>query len=461
MEVGGHRIIPAEVELIDRLGIVADRSVIAARCPFIVQSWRGGGGQCLGNLAHRLTPVHAPHGLIVQPAVIVALRGEPCGAFRLPEDRPAMAGNHHFALRAVTGGRFVEVMRPCARIAHLRAARGEDVVQRAGGDFSSEEGLFRCDEHVEFRRSLAARNDLEFQRHTVNLAGFASRGDGGGRRDQRQRAARYRHADPAAHLAGWAGRHPGGKLIGRAPQHRSASHDIFRRGFFHEAFGRDHLRAACGNVCRINHPAHAAEMVGMAVRIDDRADCTLAERRVHQLHRRARGFDAGERVDHDPASLPANDRHVRQVKAAHLPDIVRHLIQPVVFQVAHMPPQAGVDSVGRRAIDKGIGGKVPDRLAAGIADHRIGAGGDKAAGGKIAIARAFGGQGGCCDGLRGAGRIAGGRRPGGFLRYRRRAGHGEHCACPISHHHHRSLSCRRIAVMRVSKRRIKERVMGS
>ena len=70
-----------------------------------------------------------------------------------------------------------------------------------------------------------------------------------------------------------------------------------------------------------------------------------------------------------------------------------------------------MDRVRRRAIDEGIGVEVPHRLAIGVADHRIGQGGEETAHREFAIARAVGREHRCCCLLRGGGRFGGGGRP--------------------------------------------------
>jgi len=321
-----------------------------------------------------------------------------------------MAGDHRIGLRGIAPGRLIQIARPGPRIAHLGAARGEDVVQAARGDLGGKKGLFRLDQHIEFRRSLGARDDLEFKVDAVHHPRLAGFGDGVGRRDQRQGAGGNAHADAAAHLTRCARRKAGAELVGRPAHHRTACHDVFRCGFLHEAVGRDHRYLAGLDRILVGDAAHAAEMVTVAVGIEHRADRALAQRVVDQLHRCLRRLDTGQRVDHDPPRLAADHGHVRNVEAAHLPDVLRYLVKPVALQVGHMPPQRGVDRLGRGAGDEGVGIEVPDRLAVGGKNHGILARGEEAARRIGSIARAFGRQVLQGDALFEARRFAGGCR---------------------------------------------------
>ena len=52
----------------------------------------------------------------------------------------------------------------------------------------------------------------------------------------------------------------------------------------------------------VDDAPHAGEVVDVAVRVDHGVDRPLAEVRVHQLERGARGLGRGQRIDHDPAA---------------------------------------------------------------------------------------------------------------------------------------------------------------
>ena len=117
-------------------------------------------------------------------------------------------------------------------------------------------------------------------------------------------------------------------------------------GLAHEMLGRDHPTLACVYVRLRGHTQHAAEMVEVAMGIDDCCDQSLAEMSVGQLEAGARGGGGGERVDDDPARLTCDERDVGDVVAACLPHTGRHLEQTVDVVQLRLAPQAGVHGVG-------------------------------------------------------------------------------------------------------------------
>ena len=73
----------------------------------------------------------------------------------------------------------------------------------------------------------------------------------------------------------------------------------------------------------------AAEMVDVTVRVDHRDDGRVAEVLARQCDAAAAVSTRGQRVDDDPAGLAFDQRHVREIVAAHLVDAIRHLEQAV------------------------------------------------------------------------------------------------------------------------------------
>ena len=66
-----------------------------------------------------------------------------------------------------------------------------------------------------------------------------------------------------------------------------------------------------------------------------------------ELDAGAGDFAGDQRIDDDDAAAALDDRHVGDVEAAHLVDAVGDLEQAVVHVEPGLPPQAGVDGVGR------------------------------------------------------------------------------------------------------------------
>ena len=275
-------------------------------------------------------------------------------------------------------------------IAHLGAARRQDVMERAGCDFRRKKCPRGGHVYVHFRRRLGLRDHLEFQCNPVHNPRFAGLSDIGGRRNQRDIAARNPLADAAAHLALRSGCQVTAKLVICPPPHRRTGHDIFGRSFGNEMFGRNDCDLACPHLRFIDHATHPAEMVAVAMAVDHRAHRSRAQLVVHQPQRRCRRVARGQRVDEYPAGLTLDDGHIRHIETAHLPHIFRQREQPMASQQPHVPPQAGVDRIRGLTVHPCISVEVPYRLAILGLDDRVGQRADKPARGKIGIAAIVG-----------------------------------------------------------------------
>ena len=76
-----------------------------------------------------------------------------------------------------------------------------------------------------------------------------------------------------------------------------------------------------------------------------------------------------QRVDDDQASLTLDHVHVGQVGRADLIDAGRHLVEPAGGDELGLAPEAGVDRVGRLAVeDVGELGEVPDHSPSSVGD---------------------------------------------------------------------------------------------
>jgi hypothetical protein len=102
----------------------------------------------------------------------------------------------------------------------------------------------------------------------------------------------------------------------------------------------------------------------MGVGKDHRGHRPLAAMRKIKLHRGARAFDRGQRIDYDHATLALDQRHVGDIEPPHLIDAGHHLEKPVVHVEARLPPQTRVDrrrSLARRK--KAVWLEAPDHPA--------------------------------------------------------------------------------------------------
>ena len=149
---------------------------------------------------------------------------------------------------------------------------------------------------------------------------------------------------------------------------------------FHEEVGRHDRDLARLDVGLVDHALHAAEMIDVRMRVDHRRHRPVATMGAVERQRRARSFDAGQRVDDDDAGLALDDRHVGDVEAAHLVDALAHLEQAVPPVELGDAPQARVDAVGRGpVVDEGVLLLAPGLMAAGGQHRRVGDRGDEAA----------------------------------------------------------------------------------
>ena len=292
-------------------------------------------------------------------------------------------------------------------VAHLGAARGQDVVERAGAHLGGEEHPPGHDIDVELARRLAARNDLELKVHPVDRAGIAGADDRVGRRNQGDFAGGQARADPRSHLSLRARGQGGAELVGCAAAHRGPGHHAFRSGFLHEVVGSDDRHLSGLDVGLADNPAHPPVVIAMAVAVDHRHHRSRAKLGVGKCEGGRGGFAGGQRVDHDPPGVAADDRHVGNVEAANLPDPVANLVKPVKPQIGHLAPQRGVDRGRGRTGHEIVGGEVPHRLALLVADQRIFKAAKEPAPREFGIAAIFGRKGLHCGLLRGDGCGAG------------------------------------------------------
>ena len=107
------------------------RAVVAAVVPLLVELRRQ--LDHVGDLDAGIALVHQVHRLVVDVLVEVALLLPVVDDLVVAPHRPVMALEFHVGLVAVQIDGLVEVVRPLQRVAHLRAAQRQDVVQRVGG----------------------------------------------------------------------------------------------------------------------------------------------------------------------------------------------------------------------------------------------------------------------------------------------------------------------------------------
>ena len=201
-----------------------------------------------------------------------------------------------------------------------------------------------------------------------------------GRRYQRDRAERDALAESGIDLPPFAPRQHRAELEQRAPEHRVARDHVFTHGRRHETCRRPDRHLACRHLIGADDAAHAAEVIDVAVRIDDRDHRLVRPVLQVQFHCRLGDLGRDERVDHDKAGVALDDRHVRYVEAAELVHAIRHAVQAVGHVDAGVAPQPRMDAVGRQfAFEKLVTLERPYQPAVGARDQLVAQRFDKAA----------------------------------------------------------------------------------
>ena len=162
--MGGVAVEPAHVALVDGLGVVADRAVVAAVGPAVRQGRRQ--LDQLGDLGARQSLVGHPQRLVVQVRPHVALPGQVGRRCGVAPGGPVVGGERDLG-PVVQHDRLAQVVRPDAGVAHDRAAQGQDVVHVVGGVLRHAQGAPVGEVEVHLRGRLGVRRHLEDDPHSV------------------------------------------------------------------------------------------------------------------------------------------------------------------------------------------------------------------------------------------------------------------------------------------------------
>ena len=236
-------------------------------------------------------------------------------------------------------------------------------------DLGAAERLLLRQVEGHLRGRLGLGRVLEHEAHAVEHELGRRLADEIGGDGEADRSERGRLAEPGVDVAARAARQALSVHELRAPEHRDAREHVLARCLLEEARRRHDADLALGDLVGRDHALDAAEVIDVAVREDHRGDRLRAERLLDEPPRGGGRLARGERVDHDPAGLPLDDRHVRDVVAAHLVDAARHLEQAVQIVELRLAPQARVHRGGRVAVEESVRGRVPDARARLARDH--------------------------------------------------------------------------------------------
>ena len=247
-------------------------------------------------------------------------------------------------------------------------------MQGLGADLRHAKHLVIGQHEGEFRGRLGPACYLEAKAHTVDDALFPRFANKFGRFDKSARAFRRALADAAIDRALGALFKHQTELIDRPALKMGPAHDRLRRGVRHELDRGVDRHAVAGT----DHALQPAEVIGMGVGDENRADRSFAQCIVHHFQRRGRGLLRHQRVDENPAPIAPDHGHIGVIEPARLPDAIRHLEQPAMGVEPPHAPQRGVHRRRAVALQKIIGRHVPGHAAHGVHDRRIRQVGDPA-----------------------------------------------------------------------------------
>lgn len=208
---------PAHVALIDGLDVVAHRTVVTVRVPGPLEyRWHL---EHFGDLDAGVTLVQQPQGLIVQICIQIALQGQELDDAVAPPGWPVVGGEYDVGAVGEGVDRLGEITGPGVRVAHHRAAQGQQVVQVVGRVLGHAQRAETREIEVHFGGRLGAGRHLELDLHAVDRVGFTGGFDVDGGDDDGDLAGGRRLAEPAADLTHWPARQQGAVHVGCPPRH--------------------------------------------------------------------------------------------------------------------------------------------------------------------------------------------------------------------------------------------------
>lgn len=261
----------------------------------------------LGDLRPGEPLVDHAQRLVVEVGVQVALLGKEGEGVLAAPDRPVVRGEDDVGGGAEELDGLGQVVGPVVRVADLGAAQREQVVQGVCGVLGGAQGGVLGEVDVELGRGFGARGHVEH--HADAVDGFALPGarDAYGRRDQGDRARRRRGAQPRADLPARALGQGGAVHVRGAAAHGCAGVDVLADGVLQEPLRSEH-RDAGRDLLDADHALDAAEVVGVAVRVQDAGDGALPAVAAVQRERGGRGLRGDERSMTTHTTRPSASR---------------------------------------------------------------------------------------------------------------------------------------------------------
>ena len=195
----GVAVEPAHVALIDRLHVMADRTVVTVGVPRLLE--RGRHPELLGDLGTGVALIEQPQRLVVQVRVQIALGGQELDdAFAAPR-RPVVRRERDVHTVGEVLDCLGEVARPDVRVADQRAAQRQQVVQVVSRVLRHAQCAVTREVEVHLGGRLGARRHLELDLDAVDRVLFAGRVTTTVGVDHRDLTGRRALTQPAADLA--------------------------------------------------------------------------------------------------------------------------------------------------------------------------------------------------------------------------------------------------------------------
>jgi hypothetical protein len=135
-----------------------------------------------------------------------------------------------------------------------------------------------------------------------------------------------------------------------------------------EPFGGQDGDGALGDFLGGDDPGGAAEVVDVAVGVDDAGNRAVAAVLAVEGEGGGCGLGRYQRVDDDDPPLALDHVHVREVESAQLVEAGRHFEEAGDPVEPALAPEAGVGGVGALLVEEGVGVEIPDEPAAGALD---------------------------------------------------------------------------------------------
>ena len=339
----------------------------------------------LGDLSRCVASVGQTNGLVVGVLVDIAVLGDEVGDSRISPDRPVVLAEIDLRVAELVE-RQLQIARPAQRVANLGAAHRQQVVHGLRQNFGAAISSFIGDREGQLCRRFGTGHVVKDKAHAVQHQVLRGLGDQLRRREDADGAISDVLAQAGVDQTIGRAIEVFAELVHSAPRHRGADQDVLAGGLLDETLGSDHRDLAQSEVLCRGHTQRATKVVDMAVREDDGRHRLVAQVPARESQRCGCGLARCQRVDHDEPSLALDQRHVGEVEAAQLVDAVGDLEQACLGVELGVAPQAGIDCVGRLALDELESVEVDQQAAVG-AQQLAFRPGDKTAAGVVEVLR--------------------------------------------------------------------------